>query len=427
MMFWLVNLPLYVVLLAGGLGLPGLVLWQREPLDGMDVALYVAAVLLLVLATVVMALLAARLLFPNYWWLGQVEGKDVFEFDGVYFLGLRLTRVPSRLQRLLFGVDEHMRTWDLIFGVMFLVLLVPHTVGFLNAHRVLDETLPRPPKFPESVHEPLLSSLPLMREWGLRWQPDGALARRVERELDALQSAGLPGVEERFRLAQLRLLRAFTVRDRVSDPYYDSPGERVFFNRGQGAAAVEHLEYLLELPDMQRVGWSGGSLTLIGFFHLSDHNYTEAQAVLQRALAELGEGDESRITRYQVLLLAAQSALMNGEEDRAIEYLNNVLVDEALPNQAYALALEHTAEALRLMGNYSQVPELLGKALELYKVDGNRSGIARVHLRLAALALDEGRRDEAAEELSIASSLAQGLEDGFTLNMVARLQLAFAG
>jgi hypothetical protein len=89
--------------------------------------------------------------------------------------------------------------------------------------------------------------------------------------------------------------------------------------------------------------------------------------------------------------------------------------------------MEHYADVLRLAGEYSRVPELLGKALELYKLGEDRSGIARVHLRLAALALDEGKRDQAAEELSIASSLAQGLNDGFTLNMVAQLALAFSG
>jgi tetratricopeptide (TPR) repeat protein len=427
MMFWLINLPLYLVLLAGGMGLPGLVLWQRGPLGWGDVAIYVTAALLMVFATAVMGLLAARLLFPNYWWLGQVEGKDVFEFDGVYFLGLRLTRVPSRLQRLLFGVDEQMRSWDLIFGVMFLILLVPHTVGFFGMHRELDRIIPNPTKFPGSLHQPLLSSLPVMKQWGSTWQPDGALAKRVDAEVARLERAGLPGAQQRFELAQLYLLKAFAERTQVSDPFYDSPGEEIYFNRGHGARAVENLQVLLNLPDLQRASWSGGALTLIGFFHLSDHNYIQAQEVLQRALAELGEGDETRISRYQVLLLAAQSALMNGKRTRSVEYLELILTDERLPNEAYALAMEHYADVLRLAGEYSRVPELLGKALELYKLGEDRSGIARVHLRLAALALDEGKRDQAAEELSIASSLAQGLNDGFTLNMVAQLALAFSG
>jgi tetratricopeptide (TPR) repeat protein len=426
-MFWLINLPLYLVLLAGALGLPAVALWDRGPLTWVDLTAYVAAAVALVLASVVLALLSARPLFPRYWWMGQVEGKDVFEFDGVYFLGLRLNRVPSRLQRLLFGVDEQMRIWDLIFGVMFLVMLVPHTVGFFAAHRQLERLVPRPATFPESLHGPLLSSLPIMKAWGVTWQADGGLAARVSAELKRLEGQGLPGAEDRFRLAQLHLLRSYAERDRVSDPYYASPGERLYFNRGLGAQAVENLQYLLELPDLQRVGWSGGALTLIGFFHLSDHNYAQAHDALQRALAEMGEGDESRISRYQVLLLAAQSALLNGREEQAIQHLESILTNERLPNEAYALALEHYAEALRLRGDYSQVPELLGKALELYKVGEDRSGIARVHLRLAALALDEGRRGEASEELSIASSLAQGLDDGFMLNMVARLALAFAG
>jgi tetratricopeptide (TPR) repeat protein len=427
MVFWLINLPLYVLALAGGLGLPAIAIWQRSPMGWGGVALYVAAALLLVLASVLLALLCARLLFPHYWWLGQVEGKDVFEFDGVYFLGLRITRVPSRLQRLLFGVDEQMRTWDLIFGVMFLVLLVPHTVAFFSAQRTLDRVIPNPARFPESLNTPLLSSLPVMKQWGLAWQPDGTLARRVDQELAQLQHGGMPGVQQRFEMAQLYLLKAFPVRTRFSDPYYDSPGEQLYFNRGQGVQAVQNLQYLLELPDLQRAGWSGAALTLIGFFHLSDHNYPQAEQSLRRALAELGEGDQAKISRYQVLLLASQSALLAGQPSQAIAYLERILTDERLPNEAYALAMEHYAEALRLSGEYSKVPELLGKALELYKLGADRAGIARVHVRLAALALDEGKRDQAAEELSIASSLAQGLGDGFTEDMVSRLTLAFSG
>jgi len=427
MIFWLTNLPMYLLLLAGGIGLPGIVLWRRAALDWMGVSIYLAAAVLLVLAVLVMALLAARLLFPQYWWMGQVQGQDVFHFDGVYFLGLRLTRVPSRLQRLLFGVDEQMRIWDLIFGVMFLVLLVPHAVGFFAAQRELDQVIPNPAKFPESLHSAVLSSLPVMKQLGGTYRVDGSLAKRVVGEIQRLEQAGLPNADQRFELAQLHLLHAFAERDRLSDPFYSSPGERVSFNRGQGAQAVENLQYLLDLPAMQRTAWSAGALTLIGFFHLSDHDYVKAQQSLQRALAEMGEGETGKVSRYQVLLLAAQSALMNGNANKSIEYLGRILTDDRLPNEAYALAMEHYADALRLERSFSRVPELLGKALELYKLNDDRSGIARVHLRLAALALDEGKRDQAAEELSIASSLAQGLDDGFTLNMVARLALAFAG
>lgn len=426
MRFWLISLPLYLVLLAAGLGLPGVVIWRRAALDWSGMALYGASALLLVIAAVVLALELARLLFPAYWWMGQVEGKDVFEFDGVYFLGLRLTRVPTRLQRMLFGVDEQMRTWDLIFGVMFLVLLVPHTVAFFGANRALDHWLPDPPRFPESLNEPLLSSLPVMRQWGTTWQVDGPVAGRVQQTLAGLQREAQPTVPQRFELAQLYLLRAFPERRHFSDPYYSSPGERLYFNRGEGVQAVNNLQVLLNLPQLQRANWSGGALALMGFFYLNDHNFPQAQATLARAVAEMGEGDQSHIPRYLVLLLAAQSALMNSQPDQAIDYLERILTNERLPNEAYALAMEHDAEALRLSRRFKRVPALLDKAQELYKLSGDRAGIARVHVRRAALDLDQHRRQAAAKELSLASSEAQGLSDGFTQDMVARLTLAFS-
>lgn len=426
MRFWLISLPVYVLFLVGGLGLPGLVIWQRAPLDWGAVALYGAAALLLVLATGVLSLMAGRLLFPAYWWLGQVEGKDVFEFDGVYFMGMRLTRVPTRLQRLLFGVDEQMRTWDLIFGVIFLVLLVPHTVGFFGANRALNNWLPDPPRFPESLNGPVLSALPLMRQWKVTWHPDGALAGRVKHALDELQDESQPTVPQHFALAQLHFLRAFPERHSLSDPYETSPVERVYFNRGQGVEAINNLEPLLKLPPLERANWSGGALALKGFFYLNDHNFAKAQATMRQAVAEMGEGDQSHLSRYMVLLLAAQSELMNGQTADAIDTLNRIITNERLPNEAYALALEHYADALRLSRRFKRVPEALDKAMELYKANGDQAGIARVYVRRAALALDEHKQALAEQQLSRASSLAQELGDGFTQNMVARLTMAFS-
>lgn len=445
MKFWLISVPLYLALLALGLGLPALVVWKRQPLSWIDLLIYLLATGLLVVAALVLCIIVARRLFPQYWWIGQVQGKDVFEFEGVYFRGLRLTgldrrsrrraeaagnrgaALQPRLQRVLFGVDQQMRNWDLVLGLLFLVLLIPHTLGFISTHRTLERILPNPAKFPESLHYPLLSSLPVMREWGVQWSTDSGFTRRIEAALQELRAGDMAESGKRFRFAQLQLLKAFTKRARTSDPFYASPGERIYFNRGQGAAAVESLQVLLALPELQRAGWSGGALALIGFFHLSDRNYPEAAEYLRQALAELGEGDESSISRYHVLLLAAQSAMLSGDREGAMERLELILVDDRLPKQAYALAMEHYAEALRLKGEGARAPELLTKAMELYKLAKDRGGLARVHLRLAALALDEGRSEEASHELSIASSLAHGLEDEFTLNMVERLTLAFSG
>jgi tetratricopeptide (TPR) repeat protein len=414
-------------LLVVGLGLPALVVWHRHPIETSDLLLYAAAFLFVLLATLVGGLLASRMFFPSYWWMGQVEGKDVFEFEGVYFLGLRLSRIPNRLQRIVFGVDDQMRTWDLVFGLIFLVLLVPHTMAFITGNMAWDRYLPNPVQFTQSLHQPVLSALPVMREWNTEWRADARQAKRIDEAIAEIQGQGLPGAAQRFRLAQLYLLKAFRPRERPGDPFYHSPGESVFFNRGTGARAVEHLQVLLALPELQRVGWSGGALALIGLFHLSDRNFAEAADFLERALREMGERDETGLSRYLVLLMGAQGEMLNGRSKRAIELLEQILVNERLPAQAYALAMEHYAEALRLQGDGDRAPELLNKALQLYERGKDRSGQARIHLRLAALALDNGQRKKASEEMSIAASLAYGMEDGFALNMVETLSLAFSG
>ena len=426
MKFLLTSVPLYLIPLALGLGLPGVVLWGRNPLDWMDFSLYILAILMMVLASIFFCLIWSRLLFPKYWWMGQVVGKDVFEYEGIYFLGLRLSRIPTRLQRMLFGVDDQMRNWDLVYGVMVLIMLAPHFLAFLTAHRILDERLPNPEKFPESLHQTMLSSLPVAQELGGRWSENSIYRARVEKALQEASQVQAPNNGQRFRIAQLQMMKAFVRRTRASDPFLDSPGEAIFFNRGQGSKVVDTLQFIMAQPELQRSGWSGGALALIGFFHLSDRNLKKAEEYFRQSLANWGEANESRMPLYQVLLLAAQTALLQGDEDRAIEHLETILLNDRLPNLAYALAMEHYAEAQRLKREPEKAGQLLKKALEYYKLEQNRGGLARIHLRLAALAMDEGRRKDAGHELSIASSLAFGLNDGFMLNMVEKMVLAFS-
>jgi len=425
--FWLIIPVSYLVFLGGGLLLPGVVLWHRDPLGGGDIAIYLAAVVLMALANLMVCLIMGRILFPQYWWLGQVEGKDVFEYEGIYFLGLRLSRVPGRLQRILFGVDEQMRVWDLAFGVLFLVMLAPHTLAFLTAQQELDRRLPNPTRLAEFLHGPTLSHLPVMRDWGVSWSSDPQLDQRVKRALDDLQNVSNPGDSDRFKLAQVYILQSFHTRRRASDPYLNSPGEQIVFDRATGNRALTILQSLLDLPELERAAWSSGALSLVGLYHISDGNYQAAADVMKQAVAEMGAADESEISRYQVLLLAGQAALLVGDENGAIELLERVLLNEQLPNLAYALAMEQLSDALRLKRQWGKADEMLDKALELYKLERDRAGVARVHLHRAALALDSGQIKDATHELSIASSIASGLNDSFTLNMVARLALAFRG
>lgn len=425
-MFWLVTLPLYAVLLAAGLAAPGLVIWRGEPMQWADFALLGGGVALLVVATLLLTFLLARLLMPVYWWLSQVKGEDVFEFDGVYFIGLRVDpeRVPNRVQRMVFSADEGMRRWNLWFGVLFLVLLLPHLLGMATAHRVAQDLLPAPPRLAQTAHEAFLSNLPVMQDWQMRWRPGPELAARLEVALDEVEEEA-PSRQRAFRAAQLHLLSAFAPRDRASAPFYASPGEAVFFERAVGARAMRALQPLT--AEGGPAGWRGGALALEGFFHLSVHDYARAHATLERALSAMEGDDSTGLARHQVLLLAAHTATLRGRHARAMALLDEVLVREDLPGTVYALALEHYAGTLRLAGDGEQARELLSRARELYEHERDRAGIARVHLRLAALAVTQGRWQDAGRELSVASSLATGLQDGFTLNMIARLAQAFPG
>jgi hypothetical protein len=403
------------------------VIYRRAPVAWVDLTLYPLLIVLLAVAAFILCLILARLLFPLYWWLGQVQGKDVFEYDGVYFMGLRIARVKSRVQRMVFGMDDRMHRWDLIFGLAFLVIMAPHVLAVASVSRLYDRVLPDPPKFSQTLHQALLSSLPIMRHWETTWSPDPLLLKRVTREVDLLRLQPRKTNAQRFLLAQLYLVKAFTLRERPTDPFVFSPGEAIFFDRGTGAQAVEYVNQLLAQPELERAGWSGGAMALKGFFYISDHNYLEAYSTLTAAQSELGQRDESGISRYLVLLLEAQAAILSGRPQQGIDQVGMVIGNDRLPKQAYALAFELYAEALRLTGRPGQVPDLMQKAMDLYQAERDQAGVARVHLHLAALALDQGRLIDASRELSTASRLAYGVRDAFTLNMVEKLTQAFPG
>ena len=426
MKFWVGSGLLYAIFLLAGLGLPVLGLAGRSQTFAVGILLALAAMALLLLASLVLTLIVARRFVPEYWWRSQALLQDIYNFQGVYFVGARQTRQASRLYRVIFGMDEQVRRWNLSLGLLLMALLPVHLMGSYTTFVYFSEIFTERPVFAETLHESTLSALPVMREWGVSWKAHPALAARVERTLKAAAKAKNQGIPEWFRLAELQLLHAFRVREDFRDSYSSSPGDTIVFDRAQGGRAVLYLNRLMARPETERAGLTSAALTLLGFFHLSDRNYSRAADHFDRALAAAGSGEGEKIPRFQIALLAAQAALLSGDLDKAEVLLNSILENDRLPPRAYTLAMGHFADTRRLKGQTKRAGELLAKASELYDSQKQQGGeIARVHLRLAALALDEGREEDARRELSIASSLAHGLEDGFTLNMVGWLAQFF--
>lgn len=422
---WAVPGFLYVLFMAVGLGAPWLVILKRQPFQLIDLLIYAGAVVALVAAVFMMNLIVARIFFPTYWWLGQIVGRDVFEYEGIYFMGLRLSRVPTRIQRILFGVDDQMRRWDLVFGVVFLVLLVPHSLGFITANRYFEEILPNPARFSQTLHFPFLSSLPVMREWGISWTPDTKLRQKIGAALKETETISPKDNTKRIRLAQLYLLQSFTLRQRAKGLFINSPGERIIFDQGRGSRAANLLKTMAGLPPMKRAGWNGSIHTLLGFYHLANGSFQKAAEFSGKAVLEFGDGEESKISRYQILLLAGLTAMITGDEQGADNHLSVILKDERLPKQAHALALELRGDLRRLQGDRENAANFLDRAMKLFESVKDPNGVARVHLKRAVLALDNGDPTQASVEMSKASQLAHRLGDVFILNMVEQLALKF--
>ncbi|MEE8395202.1 MAG: hypothetical protein V3S29_04050 [bacterium] len=418
MRFWVVGGAVYLAALGIGLGFPALSLAGRDQAWWAVYSYNGVALFALLVATFLMTLSVARQLFPEFWWRAMVTHEDVYEYEGIYFVGARNSRQKTRINKAVFGVDEKMRPWDLLFGIFFLALAMFHLFGGYSLYQVYDGLFPERPKLAETLHSSALTALPVMREMKLDWSGDPAVAKRVEQETQRAAGKRQKKNPDWFRLAQLQLVAAFRPREGHGDAFQYSPGDRVFFDRNQGAKAVASLNRILKQPELERAGWTRGALALLGLYYLSTHDYSQAGDFFGRALAAVGDAEEAGITRFQIVLLAAQTAMLDGRGAEAEALLETILTDDRLPKRAYALATEHFAGAMRLGGRYEQVPELLKKAEGLYEKQNDQGGIARVHLRLAALAIEQGRFVAASREMSLAASLAHGLRDDFTLNMV---------
>ncbi len=421
MRFWWIASLSYAATLLAGLLLPAGTVLARQGSWTNLILFYGLTAVAMGIAAFLLTLMSSRLLFPQYWWLGQVLGEDVYELHGVYFVGVRLSRVPSRLQRLVFGANEKFRRWDLAFGLIWLLLVTGHGLAALTSHRMLQIYLPKPVRLPETLHSALLTDLPVMRELGRPWTFDPGLMRELEERAERIQAVRGKTDADRFRLAQLQLARAYKLRTGPGDAFRFSPLDRIFFERGIGALAADDLMQILAVPAAQRAPLTRGALTLLGFFHLSEYNYPQAERVLADALAQQGARDESGIALHWTRLLAAQVALQRSEAEQARTLLAAVLAEPALARPIEALADEHLAEARRLAGASQEVGPLLDHADRLYAALGDAAGQARIRLRRAVFLADEGEPAKGSEQLSQASMQAEQAGDPFALNMVVRV------
>ena len=418
----------YVVLAAGAFASPALIFLHDLPHGTTDFLYFLLITLLTLLAVLILSLALARASFPIVWWKAQVLGEDVYEFEGVYFSGIRLNRVPNRLQRIVFGVDEKMRKWDMLYGLLFVAFLVPHVTGTITAFGLFEKILPQPIYLDESLHVSTLSALPVMKQWELAFTFSTSLRERIEADVKKLRRSGSTKTAAgKYRLAQLYVLSSHQFRSRTGEPYYFSPGDSVLFNRGLAARGLPYLKQVVESPKSSDAAFAAAGKALLGFFHFSDRNYGEALKLFEQALPGLGPRDEHLFSRHMAILLAAKSAVMRRDSAKAQALLEMILVDERMPNLAYALVLEQFAEILRLEGRTEKVAELLAKSREFHDQSKNSAGIARIQLNLGMLALEAGHGKAASRLLSEASSLAQGAGDWFTMNMIQRVYQGFSG
>ncbi|MDH4224258.1 MAG: hypothetical protein OEW12_01260, partial [Deltaproteobacteria bacterium] len=238
------------------------------------------------------------------------------------------------------------------------------------------------------------------------------------REWSARQSRN---VQDWFRMAQLHLLMAFRSRNSFIKPYRVAPDEPYSFDEEQAEKATGYLKRIMDTPLAQREGLTPTILALDGFIRFSQGNYREAEVLFTRSLASFSSGEQKGLPRYMVMLLASRAYIQNGKLVAAQRVLSSILGDERMVPLAFPLAMEQKAEIIRLSFDGKDYKGLLSEASYRFQKESDQNGVARVHLHLAAFALEQDRPQMVRREISLASSLATGLNDWFTLGMAGYL------
>jgi Tfp pilus assembly protein PilF len=153
--------------------------------------------------------------------------------------------------------------------------------------------------------------------------------------------------------------------------------------------------------------------------------HAEVRAMLDALLALPDAGaDITRAARFE----RARLALETGEDatallDAARASLRNA---EVTPYRARMLRLD--ADAARRAGDAARARVLLDQALELYKLDLYRPGIAATHAELGALAATAGEHDQARDHYERALAIRLWMNDrvhgALTLSALAELETA---
>ncbi len=135
--FWLGMAAGYAPLLALGLLLPLLGRLTERPNFIVNMLGYALSTLAMIGASFLLALLICRVRLPYVWWMQRVLGKDVNEFQGIFFVGGAVEGLSEQEQNAVFSADEKMQRWDIVFGLLILALAVPHGIAAIGARALL--------------------------------------------------------------------------------------------------------------------------------------------------------------------------------------------------------------------------------------------------------------------------------------------------
>ncbi len=135
--FWIGTGAGWAVLVALGLVLPLLGRLSTHPNFLLNMLGYALAALAMICAAALLALMICRVRLPQAWWMHRVLGRNVNEFQGLFFVGGRIEGLSEQAHNAVFSAEEHMHRWDIAFGLTTMVLIFPHGGAAILARSLL--------------------------------------------------------------------------------------------------------------------------------------------------------------------------------------------------------------------------------------------------------------------------------------------------
>jgi CHAT domain-containing protein/Tfp pilus assembly protein PilF len=219
-------------------------------------------------------------------------------------------------------------------------------------------------------------------------------------------------VEKSLDLLNLALVKSRAAGDRSRELHVLAGIGSTYNQLGDGPRALEY--YNEALPRYRALGDSyseGLTLNNIGIVYAGLRDWPKALEYFERALPIMKTQDDRRWTEAMVLTCIGQAKHVLGNNQQAIEYLNEALtIHQSVNNRSWeAHTLLDLGMVYDSMGQADKALDYFKQALAKHRVFGNYNGQANTLLKIARMERNRGNLSEARKDAEAALEILESL------------------